>query len=75
MIEKNLISMYKKNSRRGYVPINLDLTDIIDTIILSASKYRKVLDLDLDLPSTKLRLSFLKLIYFSKKYFKDNRGK
>lgn len=48
MIEKNLISMYKKNSRRGYVPINLDLTDMIDTIILSASKYRKVLDLDLD---------------------------
>lgn len=48
MIEKNLISMYKKNSRREYVPINLDLTDIIDTIILSASKYRKVLDLDLD---------------------------
>lgn len=75
MIEKNLISMYKKNSRRGYVLINLDLTDIIDTIILSASKYRKVLDLDLDLPSIKLRLSSLKLIYFSKKYFKDNRGK
>lgn len=75
MIEKNLISMYKKNSRRGYVPINLDLTDIIDTIILSASKNRKVLDLDLDLPSIKLRLSSLKLIYFSKKYFKDNRGK
>lgn len=74
MIE-NLISMYKKNSRRGYVPINLDLTDIKDTIILSASKYRKVLDLDLDLPSIKLRLSFLKLIYFSKMYFKDNRGK
>lgn len=66
--------MYKKTSRRGYVPINLDLTDIIDTIILSASKYRKVLDLDLDLPSIKLRLSSLKLIYFSKKYFKDNRG-
>lgn len=75
MIEKNLISMYKKTSRRGYVPINLDLTYIIDTIILSASKYRKVLDLDLDLPSIKLRLSSLKLIYFSKKYFKDNRGK
>lgn len=67
--------MYKETSRRGYVPINLDLTDIIDTIILSASKYRKVLDLDLDLPSIKLRLSSLKLIYFSKKYFKDNRGK
>lgn len=67
--------MYKKTSRRGYVPINLDLTDIIDTIILSASKYRKVLDLDLDLLSIKLRLSSLKLIYFSKKYFKDNRGK
>lgn len=67
--------MYKKTSRRGYVPINLDLTDIIDTIILSASKDRKVLDLDLDLPSIKLRLSSLKLIYFSKKYFKDNRGK
>lgn len=67
--------MYKKTSRRGYVPINLDLTDIIDTIILSASKYRKVLDLDLDLPSIKLRLSSLKLIHFSKKYFKDNRGK
>lgn len=67
--------MYKKTSRRGYVPINLDLTDIIDTIILSASKYRKVLDLDLDLPSIKLRLSSSKLIYFSKKYFKDNRGK
>lgn len=67
--------MYKKTSRRGYVTINLDLTDIIDTIILSASKYRKVLDLDLDLPSIKLRLSSLKLIYFSKKYFKDNRGK
>lgn len=75
MIEKNLISMYKKTSRRGYVPINLDLTDIIDTIILSASKYRKVLDLDLDLPSIKMRLSSSKLIYFSKKYFKDNRGK
>lgn len=67
--------MYKKTSRRGYVPINLDLTDIIDTIILSASKYRKVLDLDLDLPSIKLQLSSLKLIYFSKKYFKDNRVK
>lgn len=67
--------MYKKTSRRGYVTINLDLTDIIDTIILSASKYRKVLDLDLDLPSIKLRLSSLKLIYFSKKYFKDNRVK
>lgn len=67
--------MYKKTSRRGYVPINLDLTDIIDTIILSASKYRKVLDLDLDLPSIKMRLSSSKLIYFSKKYFKDNRGK
>lgn len=67
--------MYKKTSRRGYVPINLDLTDIIDTIILSASKYRKVLDLDLDLRSIKLRLSSLKLIYFSKKYFKDNRVK
>lgn len=75
MIEKNLISMYKKNSRRGYVPINLHLTDMIDTIILSASKYRKVLDLDLGLLSIKLRLSSLKLIYFSKKYFKDNRGK
>lgn len=70
-----MISMYKKTSRRGYVTINLDLTDIIDTIILSASKYRKVLDLDLDLPSIKLRLSSLKLIYFSKKYFKDNRVK
>lgn len=75
MIEKNLISMYKKTSRRGYVPINLDLTDMIDSIILSASKYRKVLDLDLGLLSIKLRLSSLKLIYFSKKYFKDNRGK
>lgn len=71
--------MYKETSRRGYLDLdldlNLDLTDIIDTIILSASKYRKVLDLDLDLPSIKLRLSSLKLIYFSKKYFKDNRVK
>lgn len=75
MIEKNLISMYKKNLRRGYVLINLDFIDIIDIIILFVSKYRKVLDLDLDLSFIKLRLFFLKLIYFFKKYFKDNRGK
>lgn len=75
MIEKNLISMYKKNLRKGYVLINLDFIDIIDIIILFVSKYRKVLDLDLDLSFIKLRLFFLKLIYFFKKYFKDNRGK
>lgn len=75
MIEKNLISMYKKNLRRGYVLINLDFIDIIDIIILFVSKYRKVLDLDLDLSFIKLRLFFLKLIYFFKMYFKDNRGK
>lgn len=75
MIEKNLISMYKKNLRRGYVLINLDFIDMIDIIILFVSKYRKVLDLDLDLSFIKLRLFFLKLIYFFKKYFKDNRGK
>lgn len=75
MIEKNLISMYKKILRRGYVLINLDFIDIIDIIILFVSKYRKVLDLDLDLSFIKLRLFFLKLIYFFKKYFKDNRGK
>lgn len=75
MIEKNLISMYKKNLRRGYVLINLDFIDIIDIIILFVSKYRKVLDLDLDLSFIKLRLFFLKLIYFFKKYFKDNRVK
>lgn len=67
--------MYKKNLRRGYVLINLDFIDIIDIIILFVSKYRKVLDLDLDLSFIKLRLFFLKLIYFFKKYFKDNRGK
>lgn len=75
MIEKNLISMYKKNLRRGYVLINLYFIDMIDIIILFVSKYRKVLDLDLDLSFIKLRLFFLKLIYFFKKYFKDNRGK
>lgn len=75
MIEKNLISMYRKNLRRGYVLINLDFIDIIDIIILFVSKYRKVLDLDLDLSFIKLRLFFLKLIYFFKKYFKDKRGK
>lgn len=75
MIEKNLISMYKKNLRRGYVLINLDFIDMIDSIILFVSKYRKVLDLDLGLLFIKLRLFFLKLIYFFKKYFKDNRGK
>lgn len=75
MIEKNLISMYKKNLRRGYVLINLDFIDMIDIIILFVSKYRKVLDLDLDLLFIKLRLFFLKLIYFFKMYFKDNRGK
>lgn len=75
MIEKNLISMYKKNLRRGYVLINLDFIDMIDIIILFVSKYRKVLDLDLDLSFIKLRLFFLKLIYFFKMYFKDNRGK
>lgn len=67
--------MYKKILRRGYVLINLDFIDIIDIIILFVSKYRKVLDLDLDLSFIKLRLFFLKLIYFFKKYFKDNRGK
>lgn len=75
MIEKNLISMYKKNLRRGYVLINLDFIDMIDIIILFVSKYRKVLDLDLDLLFIKLWLFFLKLIYFFKMYFKDNRGK
>lgn len=75
MIEKNLISMNKKILRRGYVLINLDFIDMIDIIILFVSKYRKVLDLDLDLSFIKLRLFFLKLIYFFKKYFKDNRGK
>lgn len=75
MIEKNLISMYKKNLRRGYVLINLDFIDMIDIIILFVSKYRKVLDLDLDLSFIKLWLFFLKLIYFFKMYFKDNRGK
>lgn len=54
MIEKNLISMYKKNLRRGYVLINLDFIDMIDIIILFVSKYRKVLDLDLDLSFIKL---------------------
>lgn len=69
--------MYKKNLRRGYVLINLYFIDMIDIIILFVSKYRKVLDLDLDLSFIKLWLFFLKIkvIYFFKKYFKDNRGK